>query len=98
MKSLEEIKRILARHRHVLEERYGVEEIAIFGSLARGEGGPASDIDLVVSLNRPLGFKFFELWDYLESILGMEVDLLTPNALKRKPRLWERIKGDLIYV
>ena len=98
MKSLEEIKRILAWHRHVLEARYGIKEIAIFGSLARGEGGPASDIDLVVSLNRPLGFKFFELWDYLESILGMEVDLLTPNALKRKPHLWERIKGDLIYV
>ena len=98
MRTLKEIKRILARHRHVLEERYGVEEIAIFGSLTRGEGGPTSDIDLVVSLNRPLGFKFFELWDYLESILGMEVDLLTPNALKRKPHLWQRIKGDLTYV
>lgn len=73
-------------------------EIAVFGSSARGDAGPASDVDILVHLEKPIGFRFFELWDDLESILGRRVDLLTPGALRREPRLWEHVKGDLTYV
>lgn len=98
MRTLEEIKRILAEHKEELKERYGVKELGIFGSYSRGEQRELSDVDILVYLKKPIGFRFLELWDYLEDLLGVKVDLLTPNALKQKPQLWESVKDDLIYV
>jgi predicted nucleotidyltransferase len=98
MKTLNEIRSILSEHRQVLQERYGVEELALFGSYARGEQSPVSDVDILVRVRRPIGLKFFALWDYLEEILGLKVDLLTPEALQQKPALWENIQEDLVYV
>ena len=98
MKSLEEILRILREHKEELAQRYGVQELAIFGSYARGEQTPVSDVDILVTLGKPLGLRFFELWDYLENLLGLQVDLLTPNAVRQKPLLWESAQHDLVYV
>jgi len=98
IKTAEEIRSILQAHRAELAQRYGVQKIALFGSYARGEQTLQSDLDLLVHLEKPIGLRFFELWDYLESILGVKVDLLTPGAFRRKPRLWEQIQEDLIYV
>ncbi|HAF70683.1 MAG: DNA polymerase beta domain protein region [Acetothermia bacterium 64_32] len=98
MKTLEDIRRILAQHKNELEERYGVKELGIFGSYSRGEQRELSDVDILIRLKKPIGFRFLELWDYLEELLGVKVDLLTPNALKQKPQLWESVKEDLIHV
>jgi predicted nucleotidyltransferase len=98
MKTLNEIRSTLSEHRQVLQERYGVEELALFGSYARGGQSPMSDVDILVRVRRPIGLKFFELWDYLEEILDLKVDLLTPEALQQKPALWENIQEDLVYV
>ncbi len=98
MKTLDEIRAILNAHRAVLQERYGVRSIAVFGSYARGEATETSDVDLLVQLDQPLGLKFFELWDYLEQALGTRVDLLTLNALKQRPRLKQEAERDLVYV
>jgi len=98
MRSLEEIKEILQRHKEEIREKYKVEIIGIFGSYARGEEEETSDVDILVEFIEPIGLKFFELWDYLEDILGIEVDLLTLNALQQKSLLWESVKKDLIYV
>jgi len=98
MKSLEEILRILREHKEELAQRYGVQELAIFGSYARGEQTLVSDVDILVTLGKPLGLRFFELWDYLENLLGLQVDLLTPNAVRQKPLLWESAQHDLVYV
>jgi len=98
MKTLDEIRAILAQHQQVLRQRYGVQTIAIFGSCARGEQTPLSDVDILVQVQRPIGLRFFELWDYLENILGLKVDLLTPEALQQKPALWNSVREDLIYV
>ena len=57
-----------------------------------------SDIDILVKIESPIGLKFFELWDDLEAILGVKIDLLTVKAVKQKPLLWESIKEDLVYV
>ncbi len=97
MRTLEDLVRILREHKAELAERYGVRAIAVFGSFARGEQHEQSDVDIVVDLAKPLGLAFFGLWDYLESILGCRVDLLTPNALKQKPQLWETVEKDLTY-
>ncbi len=98
VRTAEEIRQILQAHRDILRERYGVQTIALFGSYARGDATPESDVDLLVELEKPIGLRFFELWDYLESIVGTRVDLLTPGALRRKPRLQERVQEDLVYV
>ena len=98
MQSLDELTTILRAHKEELARRYGVRQIAVFGSFARGEQRETSDVDIVVHLEKPLGLRFFELWDDLEAMLGCKVDLLTPNALQQKPRLWESVKKDLTYV
>jgi len=98
MKTFEEIKEILGKHKSELRKRYGVKKIAIFGSFARGEQKELSDVDVMVEFEKLIGLGFSGLADYLEEELGMEVDLYTPNALKQKPMLWQSAKEDLIYV
>jgi len=98
MKGIEKIKNILAEHKEMIRERYGVKILGIFGSYARGEETEISDIDILIEVERPIGIKLFELWDYLEELLGVKVDLLTTGAVKQKPLLWESIKEDLVYV
>ena len=98
MKTIEEIKRIIKRHKTEIREKYGVIIVGIFGSYTRGEQRETSDVDIIVELERPIGLKFYELWDYLENILGIKVDVLTFSALKQKSLLWENIKENIVYV
>jgi len=82
---MEEREAVLAKlegHREDLS-RLGVKSLALFGSTARGEGRPDSDVDLFVEFDHPVGlFAFLELKGYLEHILARPVDLVTPNALR----------------
>ena len=98
MKTLDEIKGILGKHKSELKEKYSVKEISIFGSYVRGDQKDTSDVDILVELEHPLGLEFVNLADYLEEILGEKVEVVTPLALKQKPRLWESVKEDLVYV
>ncbi|MBM4284401.1 MAG: nucleotidyltransferase family protein [Deltaproteobacteria bacterium] len=80
---------ILGQHREELRLA-GVKSLKIFGSAARGEAGPDSDIDLLVEFSRPVGlFAFLRLRRRLAELLGRRVDLVTPQALK--PQLRRRI-------
>jgi predicted nucleotidyltransferase len=66
-------------------QRHGVARLELFGSLARGDRHPGSDIDLLVTF-RPdvhLGWDFFDLHKELEDILGCEVDLLTRRSVEQ---------------
>lgn len=98
MRSLEEIRKILTEHKEEIRKKYSVVIIGIFGSYSRGEQKESSDVDILVKLERPIGLRFFELWDEFEKLLGMKVDLLTVDAVKQKEQLWESIKEDLIHV
>ena len=98
MKSLEEIRSILRAHQPDLKKRYHVEEIALFGSYARGEQSETSDLDILVTLSAPLGWEFVDLHDYLAEMLETKVDLLTRGAVDRKPLLRHFIEKDLIHV
>lgn len=69
--------------------------LGVFGSYARKEQSEASDVDILVEIERPIGLKFFKLWDELEELLGTKVDLLTTRAVRGKPLLWESVKEDL---
>lgn len=78
-------------------ETYGVSSLAVFGSVARGEERPNSDVDLLVEFSQTNGiFEFIRLKTYLEELLGRPVDLVTPDALK--PQLRERILRESIRV
>lgn len=80
-----------------LKGKYPIQELALFGSVTRPDFNPeTSDIDILVSLNKPIGIEFIDLADELELLLGKKVDLLTFDAIK--PHYWEHIKNDLIYV
>ena len=93
----EQVIRILSERRSELERKYGVKSLALFGSVARDQATLASDVDLLVEFDRPVGyFGLFALQDHLESLLGCKVDLGTPNSLK--PRIRERVMGECVHV
>ncbi len=81
-----------------LRSRYAIKDIAVFGSVARNEAGPNSDVDLLVEFEPGQAggyFKFFALQEDLERRLQQPVDLVTPDALKRQLR--ERILAEAIH-
>ncbi|MYC96373.1 MAG: nucleotidyltransferase family protein [Caldilineaceae bacterium SB0661_bin_32] len=98
MKSVDEIRRILRAHQPELEKRFHVEEIALFGSYARGDQTDASDLDILVKLNAPLGWEFVDLCDHLAELLETNVDVVTRGAIDKKPLLRHLIERDLIRV
>ena len=55
----------------------------LFGSFARGEESPLSDVDIIVLLDhtKPVGMKFFGMWNDLERLLGRKVDLVEEGEL-----------------
>jgi len=73
-----------------LYKDYAVKEIGLFGSFADNTNSAISDIDIIVELERPIGWKFFSLEMYLEKIFDRKIDLVTKNALK------DRIKDDIL--
>lgn len=78
-----------------LAEQYGAYNLRVFGSVARGEATPNSDVDLLVSFRE--GTSLFELsafWQDLEALLGYKVNVLSENGLKARFR--QRIEKDLI--
>jgi predicted nucleotidyltransferase len=98
MRTLEEIKRMIAEHKEEIRQKYGIVILGVFGSYARGEQKETSDVDILVELEKPVGLEFYEFWDYIENLLGTKADVLTLTALKQKTPLWEKIKGDIVYV
>lgn len=93
----EQVLRILRQQKTELAENFGVESLSLFGSTARDQATPGSDVDLLVEFNRPVGYLgLFALQDHLESLLGCKVDLGTPNSLKRRIRA--RVIGECVRV
>lgn len=65
-----------------LARRYGAVRVRLFGSVARGDAGPASDIDLLVRMRADRSFfDFVSLWQDLEAALGRRVDLVSEGGL-----------------
>ncbi len=97
MKTLSEIREILKDNKDALNEQFGVSQIGLFGSYARGEQNPESDLDILVDFDEPVGlFKFMDLNDQLEKLTGMKVDLVTRGALK--PYIGKRILSEVSYL
>jgi predicted nucleotidyltransferase len=100
----DDVLKTLQRGLPHLKEKYGVVKIALFGSFARGTAGKASDVDLLVQLERPLGLEFVELANYIEELLGRPVDIATFDCWRRgfaQPRyrpIAEDVERSLLYV
>jgi uncharacterized protein len=92
----ETVLSILRKHSAEIQA-YGVKSLAIFGSVARGEAHPGSDVDILVEFDRPTGlFGLLALQEKLEEFLGCRVDLGTPDSLKERIR--PRVMEECIYV
>ena len=100
----EKILTILEGELPYLRQEYGVERLALFGSFAQAKADENSDVDLLVQLSKPLGFKFIQLAVHLENKLGRKVDLVTFGSLERgalhtrRAHIAEAITRILIYV
>jgi predicted nucleotidyltransferase len=79
-----------------LAQQFSVASLALFGSYARDEQTPQSDVDLLVTFSRPMGFGFMHLADRLEALLGKRVDLLAADGIK--PNRRNSIFASLIHV
>ncbi|MGE5341792.1 MAG: nucleotidyltransferase family protein [Candidatus Omnitrophota bacterium] len=83
MYEINEIKDIIEKHKAEMIDQYHVSEIGVFGSYVRGEQREDSDIDILVSFQKPIGFiKFMRLEFYLSDLFGKKVDLVTKDSLK----------------
>src|SRR5712692_7385924 len=93
----DDVLKILADHRDELHQQFGVESLALFGSVARDEATETSDVDLLVAFARPVGlFGLYALQNYLVQRLGCAVDLGTLDSLK--PRMRARVSAESIHV
>ena len=100
MLTKENIVELLRAEYTYLTAEFGVRKIGLFGSYVSGQAHEASDIDIVVELAHPIGFRFFDLVDYLEKVLGQRVDVLTPAGIEniRIKRVAQNITESLVYV
>lgn len=97
MKKFQYIKAALAKHKPDIQKKFKVKEIGIFGSYLRGKQGKSSDIDVLVEFSEPVGlFEFMDLEEYLQTLFGVKVDLVSKKALK--PYIGERILREVIYI
>ena len=90
MLSKEEILTKLKELKPTLSKDYAVKEIGLFGSFSEEKNDEKSDIDILIELEKPIGWKFFTLEIYLEKIFNRKIDLVTKNALK------EQIRQDIL--
>jgi predicted nucleotidyltransferase len=89
---IEQLKKV----KPVLSEKYGLTDLALFGSYSRNEETDLSDIDIMVDYTSPMGLKFFDIvYDLKEIFKEKKVQVVSRAGIKQK--YFERIKHDLIY-
>ncbi len=99
MKTIEAVKKRLEDLKPILEEKYQVETIGVFGSFIHGQQTKKSDVDILVEFAKDahIGlFKYVELEIFLSEQLGVKVDLVAKGGLK--PSLKEHILSEVVYV
>ncbi len=95
--SKDQVLDLLSQRLGEMAERFGVKDIAIFGSVVRNEASEASDVDVLVEFAGRATFDgFMDLKFYLEDLLNTRVDLVTNNALRESVRA--EIQQEMIRV
>ena len=77
-----------------------MKRMGLFGSFAKGTSGEDSDVDILVEFEKPVGFEFIELAEYIEELLDRRVDILTPEGIKsiRLKEVASDIERSVVYV
>jgi len=97
MANKETILATLKKIKPSLEKKYGVKDLALFGSYSRNTAiSGKSDVDVLVDFSHPIGLAFIDLADELELLLQLKVDLVSRGGIK--PKYFSFIEPDLIYV
>ena len=79
------------------KEAFGIERLGLFGSFARGEAGPDSDVDIIIELAQPDLFRYATIQQQLETVFHRHVDLISAHA--RLPDSFQtRLEQEAIYV
>ena len=93
----EEILKLLAQHKPELVRRFGINYLALFGSMARDEAQEGSDVDVMVEFEgQPTAKRYFGVQFYLEDLLECPIDLVQKDVVR--PELKPYIEKDLIHV
>ena len=96
MSTSAEIESRLTALKPFLQKEYFVKRLGYFGSYAANKQTENSDLDIVVELEKPIGWKFFTMESYLESELNLKVDLTTINGIKEQLR--DSILGSVKFI
>ena len=93
----DEVLNLLRAHKGTLARRFGVTDIALFGSFARNQNADRSDIDILVRFDGPAtSQRYFGVQFYIEDLAGRPVDLVTDKALRAELR--PAVERDAVYV
>ena len=97
MRSTQEIIDMLREFKRTAGEKYGIEQLILFGSVARGEQREARDIDICVKLRKTSFRIYMAIYEELQKIFRVKIDLLTLHENMR--RLFrQNIERDAIYI
>jgi uncharacterized protein len=93
---LEQLTQKLHEELPLLQQKFSVKSLAVFGSVARRDPQP-NDLDLIVEFCEMPGlFEFIALENHLSDMLGVKVDLLTLDSLK--PRVSKNVVKEMVFV
>ena len=96
MTTKEEILKTLAHDKPELQSRFKVSKMALFGSYARGDQTPDSDVDILVEVDPSIGLDFVTLAERIEQLLVVAVDLVSTRAIS--PKAMKYLESELVYV
>ena len=97
MKKIDRIMEKLRKNKPVVEKKYGVKNLEVFGSYTRGEQKKGSDLDILVEFHQTIDlFKYIELENFLSKKAGVKVDLVMKDTLK--PRIKDGILKEAVPV
>ena len=92
-----EVLNLLRAHKTTLAQRFGVIDIALFGSFARNQNAEHSDIDVLVWFDGPAtSRRYFGVQFYIEDLVGRRVDLVTDKALRAELR--PQVEREAVHV
>lgn len=96
MKTTSEYLELLREYKHLQSQNYGIDEIGLFGSVARGEQNDDSDVDVFIELSKPNLFIMSGIKQDLEQIFGCHVDLIRKHK-RLSPMFLRNLEKDSIY-
>ena len=76
-------------------KKYGVKRAGVFGSFSRGEDTPQSDVDILISIGKPMGmFAYMQMKREIEFVLEKKIDIVTEKSINKfiKPYIIKEVK------